>query len=365
MKNNNKRKFLTNFRIALAIAWKDILEGWKNKIILTSVITALFLVIFYYYLPDLTRGDKLPILVILDPSEQFSQEDIAQFTGFSLGHVYEEEDFLNLIRDIDTPGIGIVVEKEQLNSQSGDLISIPGFYPNWMKPSQIDEVKNNAELMLEEQWQTPVEIATEGNIVYPVMDNYAFGKTFIASAGLLLQIILMGLSMAPQLIIEEKDSRTLQAIMVSPANLGHFVLGKTIAVLFYTCLTSAIGLCFVGSLVIHWGLTITALLIGMLTIITPGVLLGVLFESKQQMSIWIWVLFIPTMLPLFLSVVRVLPEPLMKIVDWWPTTALLRFLRAGFTLNPPVSTYGIEAIYLLSLSLIFLGLTRRAAAAAE
>jgi ABC-type Na+ efflux pump permease subunit len=189
------------------------------------------------------------------------------------------------------------------------------------------------------------------------MDNYAYGKSFITTAGLLIQLAVMGLSMAPQLIVEEKDSQTLQAIVVSPATLGHFVLGKTLAVLFYTILTTTISLFFVGSLVIHWGLTIAALLIGMLTIITPGILLGVLLENKQQIQVWVWVMFIPIILPIFFSIVRVLPETLMKIIDWWPTVALARLLRAGFTLNPPLNTYGIEIIYLLTLSIIFCGIT--------
>jgi len=173
----------------------------------------------------------------------------------------------------------------------------------------------------------------------------------------LLQLTIMGLSMAPQLIVEEKDSQTLQAIVVSPATLGHFILGKTLAVLFYTTLTSAIGLIFVGPLIIHWGLVLAALFIGMLTIITPGILLGTLLESKQQIQIWVWVMFIPIILPLFFSIVRVLPEGLMKVLDWWPTVALARLLRTGFTLNPPINAYSIEIFYLLSLTFVLFGIT--------
>jgi ABC-type transport system involved in cytochrome c biogenesis permease component len=189
------------------------------------------------------------------------------------------------------------------------------------------------------------------------MDDYAYGKTFLATAGLLIQLAIMGLSMAPQLIVEEKESRTLQAVVVSPANLSHFILGKTLAVLFYTFLTTAIGLFFVRSLIIHWGLTLATLLIGMLTIIAPGILLGTLLESKQQIHVWVWVMFIPVILPIFFSVVRILPDNIMNVVDWWPTVALLRLLRVGFTLNPPLNTYGSEVIYLLSFILVFFGIT--------
>jgi ABC-type polysaccharide/polyol phosphate export permease len=68
-------------------------------------------------------------------------------------------------------------------------------------------------------------------------------------------------------------------------------------------------------------------------------------------------MFIPIMLPMFFSIVRILPEGLMNVLDWWPTVALARLLRTGFTLNPPINTYKMEIIYLVSLTLILFGIT--------
>jgi len=348
----NKPKWLVDLRIVLAIAWKDILEGWKNKVILTSVITSLFLVVFYYYLPDLTE-DGLPLMVIYDPNDHITRDETSCISDFNHRVEKVQDTFYYAIRDMDTPVIGIVLEQDPLQHQSNSPMVLDGYYPNWMKSYQKKPIKTSAEETLERCWGIPVEISPDENIVYPIMDNKTFGKIFIASAGLLLQLTVMGLSMAPQLIVEEKDSRTLQAIVVSPATLGHFVLGKTLAVFFYTLLTTTIGLFFVGSLIIHWGITLAALVIGMLTVITPGILLGVLIQNKQQITIWMWVIFLPTMLPIFFSIVRELPDPIMTVIDWWPTVALARMLRAGFTLNPPSNTYSIEMVYLVLLSLTF------------
>lgn len=354
--NHNTPKWLTDLRIVLAVAWKDILEGWKNKVILTSMITSLFLVIFYYYLPDLT-DDGMPLMVIFDPNDHITRDETSCINDFNHRVEKVEDTFYYAIRDMDTPVIGIALEQDPLQYQSDSPFVLEGFYPNWMKSYQKETIKTSAERTLVRCWEIPVEIAPDGNIVYPIMDSNTYGKIFIASVGLLLQLTVMGLSMAPQLIVEEKESRTLQAIVVSPATLGHFVLGKTLAVLFYSILTTIIGLFFVGSLIIQWGLVLAALVIGMFTVITPGILLGVLIQSKQQITIWMWVIFLPTMLPIFFSIVRELPDPLMKIIDWWPTVALARMLRAGFTLNPPTNTYSIEMIYLVILSLVFFLIT--------
>lgn len=357
MKNQNLDQFFQNFRIVLAIAWKDILEGWKNKVVLTSILTAIFLVAFYTYLPDLTRGDELPLLVIYDPEEYLEYEDTINLSGFNHRVESDEKIFLYELRDLETPVIGVKLEQDPRQEQSALPLVLQGYTPYWMRASQVKEIKNAAEGAFEDLVKSPVEIETDGNIVFPIMDNYAYGKTFVATAGLLIQLALLGLSMAPQLIVEEKDTRTLQAIVVSPANLMHFILGKTLAVLFYTTLTAIIGLIFVRPLVIHWGLVLLSLFIGMLTLILPGILLGVLLKNKQQIQIWVWVMFVPIILPIFFSVVRILPDSIMTIVDWWPTVALARLLRTGFTLNPPINAYGIEIIYLLSLSLVVLLVT--------
>jgi ABC-2 type transport system permease protein len=346
-----------NLKIVLAIAWKDILDGWKNKVILTSVITALFLVIFYNYLPELTRSDELPMLVIYDPDQYITFEDTANITGFNHRVEREEELFLYVLRDLETPVIGVILEQYPRQTQPGSPLILQGYVPYWMKSTQVNEIKTSAEIIMGEMLDATIEIDPQDNIVYPIMDNYAYGKTFVATAGLMIQLAIMGLSMAPQLIVEEKDSRTLQAIVVSPATLGHFILGKALAVLFYSILTTAIGLIFIGPLIIHWGLVIAALFIGMLTIITPGILLGTLLENKQQIQIWVWVMFIPIILPIFFSIVRVLPQGVMNFIDWWPTVALSRLIRAGFTLNPPLNSYGPEALYLLTLSMIIFTIT--------
>ncbi len=356
--NKQPTSFINHFRITLAIAWKDILDGLKNKIVLTSIITSLFLVIFYSYLPDLTNGDELDRLVILDQTDDPTIEELMDLSEFSTSWVKDQGAFLEIIRDMDIPTLGIVLGSDFLDQSTiGQPITIQGYAPYWMKAGEISEIIINTESVLSTYFQRDIVIKPAISTVYPVMDSAANGKSFIAIAGLLIQITVMGLSMAPQLIVEEKEAKTLQAVVVSPANLHHFILGKTLAVFFYSILTTAIGLIFLSPLIIHWGLAISTLIIGMFAVITPGILLGVLLQSKQQISIWIWVMFIPTMLPLFLSIVRILPKGVLLIIDWWPIVVLFRLLKTGFTLNPPILSFWKEGLYMILFSSVLILLT--------
>lgn len=344
-----------DLRIILAIAWKDILDGWKNKIIITGILTSLFLVIFYNYLPELTEGDEPPVLAIFYENNNASIGDFEYDPNYKIYTTTNFDTFQEIIRGIEAPGLGIVIrERFQPGGQSLDL---QAYVPYWMTAEQITELTSSVELALTSYWEQPVTLVTSGNTVYQVMESKEFGKNFIATAGLILGMTMMGLSMAPQLIIEEKENRTLQAVIVSPASLGHFIVGKTFAVLFYTSLVTGIGLIFINALVINWELMLLALFVGMMTVILPGILIGVLLQTKQQVSIWVWVLMIPTILPLFFSIVRILPDTLMLIIDWWPTVALYRLIQSGFSYQPAFHSFRIELIYLVSLALIFLGLT--------
>jgi hypothetical protein len=358
--NKHFSSLINNIRITLAIAWKDILDGFKNKIVLTSVLTSLFLVAFYSYLPDLTNGDEQDRLVIWDQTNSPEMEDMADLSGFSVSVVSENAAFLETIRDMDVPTLGVVLEPDFLSQLPQNRpLTIQGYTPYWMKTEEISKITIDVESVLSSYFRRDVAIKPTISTVFPVMDSNANGKSFIAMAGLLIQVTVMGLSMAPQLIVEEKEAKTLQAVIVSPANLGHFIFGKTLAVFFYTMLTTAIGLIFLSPLIIHWGFAVSSLIIGMFAIITPGILLGVLLQSKQQISIWIWVMFFPTILPFFFSIVRILPEGVMRFVDWWPTVVLFRLINTGFTLNPPFHSYWKEGLYMILLSLILILFTIR------
>ena len=349
-------KFKNNLRIVLAIAWKDIMDGWKNKVVLTSIVTVLLLALMYHFLPELTHGADLPTIVILAPDTSIAEALTTNYP-YDVKPVESMDAFLAILRDLETPGFGIIpADAADAASLSTQSETIPGYYLYWMKSEDVTSLRSTLEQDLGNVLDHPVSIQTTGNIVYPKMDSYAYGKTFLAMEGLFVGIVMMGFSMAPQLIIEEKGTHTLQAVMVSPASLSQFVLGKALAALFYTGLTTCIMLTFVGQLVLQWGLLIATLLIGMLVIILPGILLGIVFNNRQQYAIWIWVVFLVALLPTFFAVVRILPEPLMHIVDWWPTVALTRLLLAGLTYQPPLSTYGWEALYMVALILIFFGL---------
>jgi hypothetical protein len=61
----NKTSFSQNIRIIMAITGKDILDAIRNKTILSTLITMLFIVIAYKILPTFT-GTDTPLVFLYD-----------------------------------------------------------------------------------------------------------------------------------------------------------------------------------------------------------------------------------------------------------------------------------------------------------
>jgi ABC-2 type transport system permease protein len=53
-------------------------------------------------------------------------------------------------------------------------------------------------------------------------------------------MLTMGILLVPTLMLEEKQTRTMDALLVSPASISQVVIGKAIAGFFYILVTAAI-----------------------------------------------------------------------------------------------------------------------------
>ena len=51
-------------------------------------------------------------------------------------------------------------------------------------------------------------------------------------------ILMMGIFLVPSLLFEEKETKTMQALLVSPASIGQVVVGKALAGAFYILVTA-------------------------------------------------------------------------------------------------------------------------------
>jgi ABC-type Na+ efflux pump permease subunit len=150
---------------------------------------------------------------------------------------------------------------------------------------------------------------------------------------IVVAVVVVGMSFVPYLIAEERETRTLQVLLVSPASIGQVVAGKALAGAAY-CLTGGGVVIALNYLyVVHWEVVLASILCGTALAVALGLLLGILFGLPQHTSAVSALLVRVLIAATFLVDMASLPAPL----RWVPTVAMAHALRLSFAESVPAA----------------------------
>jgi ABC-2 type transport system permease protein len=332
-------RWMEDLRIVWAITAKDALDALKNKTTLSPILMALCLILFYRWLPSLESGD-LPRLAVYDAGGSQLTEALRESNRLELVEEPSLEGLQSYVADMDSVVLGLVLPPGLDQAlASGQELELDGYVVHWAGAPVVSRAQAVVERELAEIAGRPVGIDLTGHTVYTRADSR--GLAFLASVTLVMATLAMGIILVPHLVIEEKQSRTMEALLVSPAGAGHLVAGKALAGMLYGLVCAGVVLALNNALVTHWGVAILAAACGSLQAVAMGLLLGSLLEVRQQMMTWVFVLFIPLLIPVFLSIEpQLVPAAVRSVLPYIPTVAVARAVRASFCAQAPLSLYG-------------------------
>jgi len=337
-----------DLRVILAIAEKDIIDAIKNKSILSQVLTVAFI------LPTFEQGDELPLLAVYDTGSSSLVAALETSASLDLVEFSTREAMQAWIEDGDIVVLGLVLPPElDEKIQVGDAISLEGYGVHWASDKKIAETKEFIEAELSRLVGQPTEIHTEGNIVYSIPNSR--GLSFLVALSAVLALIIAGVFIVPILMLEEKQNKTLDALLVSPADPRLVVMAKALAGSVYCAIAAAAVLILNHALVTHWPLAIVAALSGVLFSVAVGLLMGSRFEVKQQLTLWGFMLINLLGIPMFLSMMDdIIPAGGMAVINLLPTVALMRVFQVSFSNNASFKIFGPDlAIVLVGTTLVF------------
>jgi ABC-2 type transport system permease protein len=346
-----------SIRIVGALASKDIVDALKNRTTLTIFFTVIFLVAFYRFMPLLYGGDTLPRIVIYSPEQTQLAADLDNRSDFDLRIAETREDMKAYIADEDFAVLGMEIPPGFDQAlESGETIEVDGYLAYWIGDDERAETRAFFEQRLAEIAARPVTINLEGNTVYARPDT--LGQVFLAAGSMIIAVLLVGISLTTQLMLEEKQTKTLDALLVSPATPGNVVIGKALAGLLYCLVVGSIVLVIYANLVTHWWLAILMLVAGSLFAVSLGLLLGTVIELQSQVKLWTFIIYQPLLLPVFLVIIAdILPQPLLTAFEWIPTVAWSTALQVSFAESTPVNSYALPLALLIASTLVLLAAT--------
>lgn len=326
----SKMTLRDHLRLIWTIGSKDIRDVVKNKTTLTIILTALFVVALYRLIPILTSSGTAPEMIIADPGKS---EFVLRMADSQAFQVYSRPDLTAMIRRAsasEASNLALVVPPgfDRMLAE-GHAPTLQGYTLYWVSPEKAAELRQAAENELTHLAGTPVRISAELTPIYPALLDNSLANW----AGLALVLVLVfNLQLIPNLMLEEKQTHTLDALQVSPASAGHLASGKAVTGLFYAILAAGVVLAVYSNLILHWGLMALAVLLGALFITPLGLLIGQKVESRAQLGLWIWIIFIPVLVPALIVLMNELFPRIFVDIAWLiPTGALLHMILSAFS----------------------------------
>ena len=349
MLNITRGSIRDSLNIIWTIASKDIVDALKNRVVVPMIIMLSIMLLLPKMLPLFFEQPQIA-LPVYEIGDSRLVEELKNNPEVTVQKLRSDQELRSVLCGAVYPLVGLVLPADfDMRLAAGKQVEFQG-YVCWSKRNQVSEVLPKLEGVLSQVLGLPVIIQIEGNIVYPPSDGVLFLS--LATVNSVLLIMMMGIFLVPSLLFEEKETKTMQALLVSPASISQVVIGKALAGSFYTLVAAAILFVISWSEVIHWDIAILFVIGGSLFSVAVGLIMGSFFEKQQDITGWMTALLLLLLGAILVKMLGIqLPTFLESILPWIPSVALAEICRVTFSEFVPVSQVWINLGIVLAVSL--------------
>ncbi len=325
-----------NFSVVSAITRKDVVDAIRHRYLLTALVTQLLVALLFRVM--LPGGDGRTVLKV-----------VVHETGSSA-----------LVAELrKTPQIGVIeaASADAMPSEVGRSKAVGGL----VVPANFD-----ADLAAGKQPQLTVYINNERTVfeqaafrrmLDPMVRSIAKqpepanlvwldvgeskeegirGATrldqMLLPLLLLLAFGMTGAFVVPLLIVEEKEKRTLDFLLSSPASLNEIIMGKALTGAVYTVLIAGLLVAINRHLIQDWPLMLLTMLLGLVFVVGVGLVIGSLLNNTMQVNTWASLVLIVLLVPSFPSIgFSGWFDKAMRVVPTYYLTEALKLSMTGTT----------------------------------
>lgn len=280
-------------RMILAIARKDALDIWLDKSKVSTLLAPLVLGLVWLVISNLAGGSEPTPTTLLAYNP--GQSALPQFVSSALTNTQ--------ITEATSPA-QVSVAFQTNSSQSYDVgLIIPADFEQQLHTGgqpQVTLYLNGANLDAQQRANVqgivlyyartvatprpPLNLVTQAiNTGSPPASPPNLGTIY--SIIMLPLSLVVGLSLLPGLVIEEKEKKTLRWLLVSPGSLGDVLLGKLLVILAYQLVISVGMMALLGGFGGTIPLLLLYILLGACLALALGLLFGVLFQTASAANV--------------------------------------------------------------------------------
>ena len=274
------KTLLDTLHIAWVIGSKDIIDAIKNRATRINIVLLVVMVVFFYWLNVLRPFDRGVSVVVFDQGtfgNAFDSTTLSNGADYTFRKATSLQEMEKLMAYQDL-GLVLPPDLEQVIADGGTPV-LEG-YVFWAARMQVSGLEARFSQELSELLGHTVQVAIGGNIIIPQAGDA--GMETSAAHLLIYFIFFTALGLIPHLMLEEKRTKTMNALLVSPASAGQIVLGKAIAGLFYILVVGGLAVAMFSVFIVNWALAVVALLGYALFAIGLGLAVGSFITSSRQ-----------------------------------------------------------------------------------
>ncbi|HKS08023.1 MAG TPA: ABC transporter permease [Pyrinomonadaceae bacterium] len=279
-----------SWRVVAAIAQKDLIDAIRNRYLLVALLTPLSVALLLRVMVPGIEELKNLTVVVHDPGRSTL---VAQLRAIPRMKLVETDSEANTKAE---------VEKTDAN---GGLVVPPNFDADvaaGKQPKLTVYLNNNKNAVEQARFRVVMERQVAALVERPPPAELNWinvsEETGSSTAGginisemmlpllVLLTFGMTGALVVPLLLVEEKEKRTMDFLLTSPARLTEVIAGKALTGVVYSVLIGSVLLAVNRQLVGNWPLTSLTILLGLLLIVAIGLLMGSLFRTTMQVNTW-------------------------------------------------------------------------------
>jgi ABC-type Na+ efflux pump permease subunit len=337
---------------AWIIGTKDILDALKNKNTRVSILIMIGMVGFFYWLGILRPFDKYVDVVVYDMGNTSLALEAATLANGTEYTFREALSLQEMEQKMVFQNLGLVLPADFDQSlASGQTPTLSG-YVFWVDRKKASELEAKYSQAFSEILGQPVQVVIGQNILIPQAD--VDGMPTTVAQQMVYYVFMTAFMLIPFLMLEEKQTRTLDALLTSPASPGQVVLGKALAGFFYILVIGGLALAMYSRYIVHWGLALAAFLGYALFAVGLGLAVGIFIKSMKQAGIWTVVLILFLVIPPLFYMESNLKAGIRMILTWFPSSALASLFRYSCSIGvTPAQFLPNLAIALVSIAAVF------------
>ena len=324
-----------NSRVIAAIARKDIVDAIRNRYLLTALITPLFVaLLFRVLLPGVTSQKALTI-VVHDPGHSLLVSQLRAAPQIGVVEAGSAEATESEVEKRKASGGLVVPTNFDADVGAGRQPELTIYVNNRKSSLELAAFRR----LLDQQVLSLVKHPPPARLVWidvakEPSQQPAGGldlNQMLLPLLLLMTFVMTGALVVPLLLVEEKEKRTLDFLLTSPASLSEIITGKAVTGVVYSLLIAGLLLAINRELVGNWPLTLLTTLLGLLFVVAIGLLMGSLFHNTMQVNTWAGLVLFVLLTPSFPS--PGLPAVLETAMHLIPTYYLTEAFKLSLSRN--------------------------------